>query len=167
MLSPAEELARLDGEPAGVPAGLPVRVGIVAEHPGIVVERAREVLRAVVPLTATELDAEAELPHRLPVWFVEQCAPEPSAEESARWLGWWRSLGPEDRARAEADKAWTLADWLYWLTPGERQWFWWDAEIDSTGSAFVVVVVDGWPAPLGALRWLLRAAGADSVDLPD
>jgi hypothetical protein len=45
----------------------------------------------------------------------------------------------------------------------ERQWFWWDAKVEREGTLRVTVEVPGQPAPLGALDWLLRAAGAVEV----
>jgi hypothetical protein len=55
------------------------------------------------------------------------------------------------------------ADWLYWLEPSERQWFWWDAAVERPDALRVIVEVAGWPAPLGAHDWLLLAAGAIEV----
>jgi len=49
------------------------------------------------------------------------------------------------------------------MEPFERQWFWWDAEIGRDGTLRVTVEIPGWPAALGALDWLLRAAGAAEV----
>jgi hypothetical protein len=72
-------------------------------------------------------------------------------------------LSAEERASATRARPWTLADWLYWLEPSERQWFWWDALVENSDTLRVVVEVSGWPTPLGALDWLLRAAGAAEV----
>jgi hypothetical protein len=44
-----------------------------------------------------------------------------------------------------------------------REWFWWDGFVDEAGIVHVSVQVMGWPAPLGALDWLLRAGGAQNV----
>lgn len=167
MLRPDDELRRLDGQEVAAVPSFPVRLAVTAKDVAMVIDRVREVLRAVVPMTAEELDREAEQPTRLPQWFVDACVPELTPEEAARWLGWWRSLDPEGQVRAEEEKGWTLPDWLYWLTPEERQWHWWDSSVDSDRSATVVVEVPGWPAPLGALRWLLKAAGAESIDVLD
>ena len=86
-----------------------------------------------------------------------------SHEEAERWVAWWRTLAPADKARAESEKRWTLEDWLYWLTPSQRQWFWWDAVTDGDHALRVTVEVADWPTALGALDWLLRAAGASEV----
>jgi hypothetical protein len=100
----------------------------------------------------------------LPAWFVQSSAPEQSRAEAERWLNWWRSLPAEEQAQVTGAQRWTLADWLYWLEPSERQWFWWDAVTESPDMLRVIVEVSGWPAPLGALDWLLRAAGAIDVE---
>lgn len=81
----------------------------------------------------------------MPEWFVAACSPERTAEKTS----------------------WTLADWLYWMEPDERQWFWWDARIDGEGATTVLVEVPRWPSATGALEWLLRAAGASSVKVVD
>ncbi len=128
-----------------------------------VVSRAKEVLLVVVSMNA-EGSTPASRRDQLPAWFVDACAPEPSPEEAEAWLVWWRGLDPETRRRAALDKPWSLADWEYWLQPEERQWYWWDAVTHGEHSATVSVEVLGWPAPLGALGWLLRAAGATTVD---
>lgn len=43
------------------------------------------------------------------------------------------------------------------------EWFWWDAEVGTDGTLQVTVEVPGWPTALGALDWLLRAAGAAEI----
>jgi hypothetical protein len=42
-----------------------------------------------------------------------------------------------------------------------------DARVDGPDWLRIVIELDSWPAPLGALAWLLRAAGAGDVVLPD
>lgn len=130
-----------------------------------VVSRAKEVLLVVVSMTAEELVSEAAWAGLLPTWFLDACAPEQSSEEAAAWLACWRALDPDARERAARERPWSVADWLHWLQPEERQWYWWDALVKEEGSASVWVEVLGWPAPLGAFEWLLRAAGAITVDM--
>jgi hypothetical protein len=86
-----------------------------------------------------------------------------SREAADAWLAWWRTLPPAEQARASQDRRWTLADWLYWLEPTQRQWYWWDAIVEDPDTLRLVVQVPGWPAPLGALQWLLRVAGASDL----
>jgi hypothetical protein len=126
-------------------------------------ERAREVLRVVLSQAHRQWPELSEWRRLLPSWFVESAAPEQSPEEVSQWLSWWRSLPAEEQSRVTREKPWTLADWLYWLEPAERQWFWWDASVEDSDTLKVVAQVVGWPAPLGALGWLLRAAGAIEV----
>jgi hypothetical protein len=66
----------------------------------------------------------------------------------------------DDRARADSERRWSLADWLCWLTLSERLWFWWNAEVGRDGTLRATVEVARWPTALGALDCLLRAAGA-------
>jgi hypothetical protein len=130
--------------------------------------RCREVLREVLETAmAEEWPAEDTWAQRLPDWFVQACAAEETAEEAARWLAKWRELDDEARVRAARERPWSLPDWLYWLQPDERQWFWWDAVVRGKHEARIFVEVPGWPVALGALEWLLRAAGADSINVAD
>lgn len=128
-----------------------------------VIARAKEVARSVVATSAASWDPE-ETRLRLPAWFVAGCAPEQSVEEAQEWLNWWRRLDDDGRAKAERERPWSVADWLFWLAPDERQWYWWDAVVDDDHSARIFVEVAGWPAALGALGWLLRVAGATTVE---
>lgn len=114
-------------------------------------------------MSAPELERESEEPLNLPRWFINACSPEMTPNEAERWLAWWRTLDPTAKLQAEEEKGWTLPDWLHWFTPEERQWYWWDAAVADDRSATVTVTVSSWPAPIGALRWLLQAAGATSV----
>lgn len=133
------------------------------EEPSEMIERAKDVLAVVVAVPPAEWRPEV-VQQSLPAWFVEKCAPERSNEA---WLAWWRSLAVPDRIQAERERSWSVADWLFWLAPDERQWHWWDAVVDGERSAKVLVEVPSWPAAIGALEWLLRAAGAASVDILD
>ncbi|HEY0240711.1 MAG TPA: hypothetical protein VGC37_18940, partial [Friedmanniella sp.] len=149
-------------QPTG--AGL-VRIRLVSSAPADVLARSREVMRVVLETSDTPWPTAARWTELLPEWFVRECAPDdPAAEQT--WLEQWRGLDAAGRSRAEQQKRWTLESWLSWLEPDEREWFWWDASVaDSEGA--VVVDVPGWPAPFGALGWLLRASGAASVEVLD
>lgn len=164
---PPEELRHLDiGPRPGEQAGGVGTVMVVAGCRGdadSVAERAREALRAVLMHAGPPWPSLAEWQRLLPSWFVKSSAAERSREESERWLTWWRSLPPAERAKASRARRWTLANWLYWFQPEERQWFWWDMVIENSDTLRVVVEVSSWPAPLGALEWMLRAAGAADV----
>jgi hypothetical protein len=168
---PPEERRHLDvgSRPGEQPGGVgTVTVAIRCRgDAGEVAERTRAVLRAVLAHAGPPWPSLAEWRRLLPVWFIEASAPERSAEESERWLAWWHSLPPVERGEATRARRWTLANWLYWLEPSERQWFWWDAAVESPDALRVTVEVSGWPAPLGALEWLFRAAGAVEVTLEE
>lgn len=68
---------------------------------------------------------------------------------------------------ADRESRWSLADWMYWMHPEEREWSWWDARVEGAGVASVLVEVPGWPMAVGALEWLLRVAGATEVELAE
>lgn len=61
------------------------------------------------------------------------------------------------------NRGWALTDWLYWLEPSQREWFWWDASVRGADSLLVRVQVTGWPTALGSLEWVLLASGAREV----
>ena len=105
-------------------------------------------------------DAGGPAPQRFPDWFVAACAPEQTPEELQRWLRWWRELPPAEKSRAEAEQPWSLDDWVHWMQPDERTWFWWDARVEDERRAVVVVDVPGWPSPLGSPGVAATTAGA-------
>lgn len=164
---PPDELRHLGGDlgrderPGG--AGTASVVALCRDDAPGVAERAREVLRAVLESGGPLWPSAGEWRALLPAWFVEVCEPEQAREEAEQWLTWWRGLSSDEQAIAARERRWTLSDWLYWLEPSERQWFWWDAVVEDLDRLRVVVEVPGWPAPLGALEWLLRASGAVEV----
>lgn len=164
---PTEELRHLDsGSRTGERADGIGTVSVVAtcrRDADRVGQRAREVLRAVLMHARSSWPLLSEWRQLLPVWFVEGSAPEQSREEAERWLAWWRSLPTGERAQVTHGRRWTLSDWLYWLEPSARQWFWWDAAVEDPDTLRVTVEISDWPAALGALEWLLRAAGALEV----
>jgi hypothetical protein len=169
-LIPPEELRHLSQGPrAGeVPGG----VGLVEVYVSTggsasdLFSRCREVVRAaLVEAAGQEWPSVDAWSQKLPGWFVRACAAEESAEEAARWLTWWRGLDDDARVRAARERPWSLPDWLHWLQPDERQWYWWDAIAHGAHEGRVLVEVPAWPTALGALEWLLRVAGADRVDV--
>jgi hypothetical protein len=159
-----EELSRLSGAISST-GDLPGNRLIVwfrvhcAQDCWPVIEKAKDVLRATIEeqQRSETWPSLEEWQVRLPRWFVERCAEEILMEEAERR----RRLPMEERIRL--GKEWSLNGWLYWLHPDRRSWFWWTAE-PGTAEARVALVVDGWPFPWGSLDWLLRAAGAISVE---
>lgn len=128
-----------------------------------ILARCQEVLLAVLRYSGQDWPTAEQWNSILPGWFVAACAPEQSAEESVKWLTWWRTLPPAEQARAESEQPWTLPDWLHWLHPSERQWHWWNASATPDRALRVTIAIDGWPTALGSLDWLLRSAGATEV----
>lgn len=163
----SDELAHLDvgprpGEQHGG-AGLISVVAVAQGNPDIVIDRARSVLRVVLGQGHTPWPSVEQWALTLPEWFVQACAAEQTHEDMERWLAAWRNLPPEDRHHAALERRWSLSEWLHWLEPSERQWFWWDAGAEEGDKLRVVAEIRDWPAPLGSLVWLLRAAGATDV----
>ncbi len=151
-------------------AGLAVVTGSVDGEPAAeVLQRAKEVMRRVIEVDASDWPTEEQWAERLPGWFVQACPPEQTEQEQQDWLAWWRSLDAAARAEAEARQPWSLGEWLHWLQPDERQWFWWDDGVMDGPEADVRVTVEvpGWPAPIAALTWLLRASGASSLTVEE
>jgi hypothetical protein len=99
----------------------------------------------------------------LPGWFVEACAPERSPAESEKWLRWWRDLHLDEQTQIAREQQSTLGDWLYWMEPSERQWYWWDGAVENPERMSIVVQVESAPSALGAREWLLRASGAVEI----
>lgn len=139
----------------------------IAKCPGDapqVLERSKQVLKAVNENSLPVWPPDDRWPALLPEWFVDRCGPEMSQEEAEAWLAWWKALPDAEQKRVEADKAWSLFNWIYWLDPENRQWYWWDGLALDENNLVVAVEVDGWPFGWGDLSWLLRAAGATQVD---
>jgi hypothetical protein len=64
---------------------------------------------------------------------------------------------------------WSVMEWVSWFEPtddlyNQRYWFWWDAIIKDPNTLLVAVAVVDIPIPYGSLFWLLKAAGAISVE---
>lgn len=126
-----------------------------------VIAKARQVMHAIVAMSDESFDS-GKARSVVPTWFVNASADD-TPEGRERWLSHWRTLDPDHKARAEQERPWALDDWLYWMSPNEREWTWWDARVESDGTGTVIVQVNDWPTATGALVWLLRAAGAASV----
>ncbi|ADO50548.1 hypothetical protein [[Enterobacter] lignolyticus] len=103
----------------------------------------------------------------LPKIFVDNCEPEISKRDMDHRIAYRKSLPWEEQQRLMINERWSLDNWLYWLEPENRTWFWWDAvllEEPIRDTHFIVaVVVLEWPFPWGALKWLFKACGALDV----
>lgn len=130
-----------------------------------VLAKAKEILKTVDEATLGGWPANGRSAPSLPEWFTSACVAEMSSEQAKQWLAWWKSLPPEEQARAEIAKDWSLDNWLYWMEPSNRQWFWWDAKVlEDYDHIALAIEVEAWPFPWGALRWLFRTAGASAVE---
>lgn len=125
--------------------------------------RCREVLIRVIDSARERWPSDDEWRFLLPPWFVRSSAAMRTQEELEDWLHLWRMKSAEERAKFEEESPWTLPDWLFWLHPSERQWWWWQGEPTGIDSARVLLVVSGYPAPLGAIQWLIRVAGGHDL----
>lgn len=163
-----EELRRLEQgvKPGERPGGLgTVRFVIVTrKQPDDVLRRAKEVLATVVRHSLDAWPSKDEWRTLLPTWFLGACGPERTLQETELWLERWRKLPREKQRQAEAAMPWTLENWLHWFQPSNRDWYWWDALVDGHDRIQVAVEVDGWPFPWGALAWLFRASGAETIE---
>jgi hypothetical protein len=167
----SDELRRLfDGplpgeEPGG--AGLETATARCAGDAPEVLARAREVMAAVLTNSAGTWPSELEWRELLPSWFVEACADEETPEQTRQRLARWEHMTLAERALETENEAWSVDNWIAWLEPEERQWFWWSADVSDPDQLVVQVEVAGWPAATGALAWLLRASGAVEVTIED
>ncbi len=126
---------------------------------------AKEVLKALDRAALAGWPQEPISPS-FPAWFIAGCAPESSRQDSEQWLAWWANLPAREKIKAEEEKDWSLENWLYWMEPQNREWFWWDAAVEDNPERVILQLeVTAWPFSWGALRWLLRTAGASGVEL--
>ena len=139
-----------------------MRVRLVARCPGNaadVLRKCKEVLVLVLQQDVNNWPSIDEWRSLLPSWFVRQSEEEVSSEKAEQRL----RLSLEERI--ELSKKWSVSAFVYWFQPNDRYWFWWDATAETASSVSVTVMVEDLPFPWGALEWLLRTAGAASVEL--
>jgi len=130
-----------------------------------VLGRAKSVMAAVDSASLQGWPSNDHAAPVLPEWFTSACVPDRSKEEEDRWQKWWKGLPYEEKLRKGAEAKWSVSNWLYWLKPENRQWFWWEASVqDQSNQVVLTVEVEGSPFPSGALSWLFRAAGAVTVE---
>jgi len=160
------ELRRLRGELLPAQPGLAtVRFEVQCRaEPADVLAKVKDVLARLDDIIASRPStSDQNLAVALPAWFLTACAPEQTQQEAERWLAWWRTLPPEKQQEAEDAQPWSLPQWLHWMRPQQRTWYWFECDIAAGRELLLAVEVDGWPFPWGSLRWLFLAAGAASV----
>lgn len=140
--------------------GLETFIAICDSNAAEVLERVKSVLRVVFSYGADKWPPDESWRDLLPDWFVERCALEPSMDEVEAWLSKWGQLSPEEQERLEAERAWSVGEWIYWFQPGNRVWYWWDATVQSPAEILVTVLIRDWPFPWKSLQWLFLASGA-------
>ena len=138
----------------GTPSGFKARARIYAPNcTTSVLVRIKEVLDlAIVPRPTWP--SVSEWRAILPRWFVEACSEEITKEEAERR----RLLPISDREKLS--ERWSVGAWVHWMKPEERQWYWWDATMESSDFIELFLEVSGFPVPAGSLKWLLMASGA-------
>src|SRR5262249_28953477 len=149
-------------EPGQRPGGMGT-VLFVAYCPGnaeLVLAKCKSVLEIALRLSSEGKFDEKVWESSLPDWFVKRCAKELSSQELEKRL----QLPLEERIRLEEQEGWSLKASVYWFKPEERYWSWWDAVVTDANTIIVAAQVKDWPFPWGALRWLLRASGAERVE---
>jgi hypothetical protein len=162
------ELQRLTGDSTN--GTQPLGLGTVrfrAQCPGnteLVLERSKSILIQVNRLSRSDWPTYEQWTQSLPSWFLVRCQPEKNSAEAAKWLKTWRELPQEEQDYVRRECPWSVSGWVYWFQPDNRTWYWWDAIKNDQHNMTISVAVYDWPFAWGALSWLLRAAGARSVD---
>ena len=154
------------------PADKPMGVGTVdfvvrCNHDApSVLARAKSVLELVDQAGLHEWPAGSAWFEIIPDWFKARCAPELGPNEAELKLAKWKKLPPEQQRQME-EEGWSVLNWIYWLDPDNRTWYWWNDAVRDANTIQVTVEAEDWPMPWGSLRWLFRAAGAVQVDAVD
>jgi hypothetical protein len=160
-----DELTRIDiGPSPDQYSSAPIFWFLVeAAEPSETSRQIRDVMRVVAEWQRDGKAFDESLELHLPPWFLAAMAPVRTRDEDARYVRWWQSLTPAQQDHVERDQSWSLRDWLDWMAPSERTWFWWDLSQHSHREFLLAVTSYQWPFNWGALRWLLRAAGAVDI----
>jgi hypothetical protein len=107
-------------------------------------QRTKSLLVIVDKIALSGWLADEEWGSRLPEWFTNACSPSMSTAQAEEWLTTWRRLTREQQDEVEATKKWSLENWLYWMEPKNRQWFWWDAAALDTSQVILTVEAPEW-----------------------
>lgn len=157
-----EELARLVGQQLALdrPVGkILVTFNVhCAANAALVLSRTKEVLRTVLEVDPSDWPSIDEWRCRLPGWFLERSADDSSTPDAGR--KWHLPF----LKRSQTKRRWPLEAFLFWFTPTERAWFWWNASIENSNLFQIEVIATDLPFPWDALEWLLRASGALRVE---
>jgi hypothetical protein len=132
-----------------------------------VLEKAKSVLRIINQYDGENWPDQDHWKNILPDWFVRNCGPDLSSEEAEAELARLSNLSPQEQLEEEKTAVWSLSNWLYYLEPENRRWYWWDGQVIDPEILIVAIEVYDWPFPWGSLDWLLRASGANKVETED
>jgi hypothetical protein len=145
--------------------------GSTAKESQEVIEKMKEVLTVLDEFVIHEereiWPDDAQLISILPPWFNQACALPMTELQSNALLIRRSKMTSIERRKSVEESQWSIDNWLHWMRPENRQWYWWDAAMEGYDSFYIAVEVDGWPFPWGSLRWLAKAAGAISLDSKD
>lgn len=130
-------------------------------------EKVIDILKCVSANRRGEKLDEAGLERSLPSWFVNACQTETRADETIASVEQSRRLSPLDRVADAAEMKWSLADWLYWMSPEQRDWTWAGIRREGPETWRINVCITEWPYAIGSLLWLLRVVGAIGIDVDE
>lgn len=99
----------------------------------------------------------------LPRWFVARAGDELTREQVLEYLDWLALLPSTEARRIEEEQPWSLGDWLHWMHPERREWYWLGGVLVEERRALVRLEIHVVPAAWDAFRWLARTAGASDV----
>lgn len=136
-------------------------------------ENAREVLLAINHAYFYESwPTISEWIDILPRKFTESFSPELSPTEEKAYIAWLSTLSYEQKMeQARKKEKWRLSDWLIWMEPTERLWFWWGAtELGKrTKQDYFLITVNLLDELYltGALEMFFECCGAISIEKYD
>ncbi|MFF0266904.1 hypothetical protein [Kribbella sp. NPDC004536] len=164
MLNADDELQRLRQSSSDAANKASIQLSAESADSAELLSRCTEVLEVVLQRPEPAWPDLSVWQRVLPAWFVQACAPERTAEEAQADLIRWRTLSPAEQKCADEESRWSLSDWLWWLEPDNRTWYWLGADLIGRHQLLIYLETDGDPSPTGAIHWLLKAAGAARVD---
>lgn len=122
-----------------------------------VLQKTKDVLKKIIDCELSFDDPIDDWRVILPEWFINACSSEITKNEAEEILR--TPQGYELLANR-----WTISGFIYWFRPEIRSWYWWDGIIKDQNILLIKVLVDGDPFAWGALEFLLKSAGANSVE---
>lgn len=139
-----ERLRRGAGEAPAPPDLVSVTATCPSGSAGDVLQRVRAVLEPIAE-APKPWPSPDEWRQRLPQWFVE-------------------ATSDDERVTTCVVDKWSLRAWIWWFQPDQRRWLWWDAAVDGDRLRIRLAPTGTGSLLLGALDFLLKAAGATSSE---